>query len=138
MIPIIWNSYDCLNFTTETATAVVCITGLLGAFTIITNLFAIGVIIYSKRRKPNFTFRLVLYLMTTDILQVVATIMEVLPGIVVPSKMTPAQVRSGRGWINFLCCFRFYWHGHLVDGKHNYCLDCVVFTDSWLELIEDN
>ena len=109
---------DCLNFTTGTATAVVHIKGLLGALTIIANLFAIVVIVYSKKCKPDFTFRLVIYLMATDVLQAVAIILEVLP-IVVPNDISPAQIRSGRGWINFCAASGFIgmvtlWMGNII------------------------
>ena len=107
----------CFNFTTETATTVQNIKYSLSTFTVIANFLAIVVILLRKKYK-DFTFRLVIYLMITDILQAVAIILEVLP-IVVPDEKSPARVRSGRGWKNFCAASGFIgmitlWMGNIV------------------------
>ena len=108
----------CFNFTTKTATTVQNIKYSLGALTVIANFLAIVVILLSKKYK-DFTFRLVIYLMTTDILQAVAIILEVIP-IEVPNETTPARVRiDGRGWTDFCAASGFIgmitlWMGNIV------------------------
>ena len=90
------SQYSCLNFTTEFAKAVLDVKASLGAITVVVNLLAIALIVISKKYK-DFTFRLVIYLMVTDILQAVTMCLALAP-VYVPDAENAAKLREGQPW----------------------------------------
>lgn len=90
------NGTLCLNFTVRTANTVLSIKLSIGAFTVLANLLAIVLIVASKRYR-DFLYRLVVYLLITDILQAIAICLALFP-ITVPNDTKPAQVRNGMLW----------------------------------------
>jgi hypothetical protein len=90
------NGTKCLDFSIRTAHTVLSIKLSIGAFTVLANLLAIILIIASKRFR-DFLYRLVIYLLITDILQAFAICLALFP-ITVPDDTKPAQVRNGSLW----------------------------------------
>ena len=87
---------QCLDFSIRTAQTVLSIKLSIGAFTVLANLLAIVLIIASKRYR-DFLYRLVVYLLITDILQAFAICLALFP-IIVPDDTRPARVRNGTLW----------------------------------------
>ena len=81
---------DCLDFTVKTNRIVFSTKIALSSFAIIANFIAIGFILFTKRYK-DFIYRLMAYLMFTDILQAVAN-MAIMAPVTVPSD-GPATVK---------------------------------------------
>ena len=111
------DNFSCLHFSIETTELVVRIKGSLGFITIVANLFAIFLILISKKFKET-TFRLVIYLMITDILQAVAMCLALSP-ISVPDDDHDADVRNGTGWKDFCAATGYVlmttmWMGNIV------------------------
>ena len=111
------NGLECLNFTTQTADVVLRVKLSLGIITVVLNLLAILLILVSKKFK-DMTFRLVIYLMVTDVLQAVAICLAVIP-VTVPDEAHPAQVRNGTVWQVFCTATGFLlmttmWMGNIV------------------------
>ena len=112
------NDTECLNFTTETARVVLRVKLSLGAFTILANLLAIILIIASKKFR-DILYRLVVYLMITDILQAIAICLALFP-ITVPDEEHPAMVKnSNSSWNGFCDATGFIlmvtmWMGNIV------------------------
>ena len=109
----------CLNFSTQTADAVLKVKLTLGAFTIVANMLAI-ILIIASRRFRDFLYRLVVYLLITDILQAIAICLALFP-IKVNDAAHPAQVRdnSTSGWLDFCAATGFIlmitmWMGNIV------------------------
>ena len=93
------NTHDnlsCLNFTTGFAGVALDVKASLGTITIVVNLLAIALIVISKKYE-DFTFRLALYLMITDILQAVAMCLALAP-VYVPDAENAARLREGQPW----------------------------------------
>ena len=110
-------SQSCLNFTVQTQKDVLYIKTTLGSFTVLANLVAIAVIFFTKRFK-EFTFRLVIYLLVTDIFQAIVIILELIP-IQVPDASHPARIKNGTGWLVFCDATGFLgmvtlWMGNIV------------------------
>ena len=108
---------SCLNFTTQTADLVLRVKASIGGITVVVNLLAILLIVISKKYK-DVTFRLVIYLLITDILQAVAMCLALSP-IVVPDEEKPAEVKNGDGWKRFCAATGFIlmttmWMGNIV------------------------
>lgn len=111
------NDHECLNFTVKTQQDVVYIKTSLGSLTVLANLVAIAVIFFTKRFK-EFTFRLVIYLLVTDILQAIVIMLEIIP-VKVPDELSPATIRNGTGWMIFCDATGFLgmatlWMGNVV------------------------
>ena len=87
---------ECINFTVHTTQSVLAIKMLLSSFAIVANLAVIVFILYTKKIR-DFMYRLILYLMITDVLQAFAIIIISLP-VVVPNDTAPAQIRPGKRW----------------------------------------
>lgn len=107
----------CLDFSPTFASNVIRIKASLGATTFAASLLAIFLILFSKKYKDP-TFRLVIYLMLTDILQAVAMCLALSP-ITVPSAGLPAEVKNGTVWIDFCAATGFLlmttmWMGNIV------------------------
>ena len=109
----------CLNFTTQTAHTVFKVKLSLGAITVVANLLAI-ILIIASRRFRDFLYRLVVYLLVTDILQAIAICLALFP-ITVPDARNPAEVRdnSTAGWLDFCAATGFIlmttmWMGNVV------------------------
>lgn len=108
----------CFNFSTRTAHAVFTVKLTLGAFTILANLLAI-VLIIASRRFRDFLYRLVIYLLMTDILQAIAICLALFP-VTVYDADTPAEVRnSSSAWLDFCAATGFIlmvtmWMGNIV------------------------
>ena len=90
------NGTQCLDFGIRAEKTVLIIKLSIGAFTVLANLLAIILIIASKRFR-DFLYRLVIYLLITDILQAFAICLALFP-ITVPDDTKPAQVRNGSLW----------------------------------------
>ena len=108
---------SCLNFTVKTGTDVLYIKTTLGSFTVLANLVAIAVILFTKRFK-EFTFRLVIYLLVTDIFQAIVIMLELIP-VQVPDESHAARIRNGIGWLIFCDATGFLgmvtlWMGNIV------------------------
>ena len=109
---------ECFNFTTQTAGAVFTVKLTLGAFTILANLLAI-ILIIASRRFRDFLYRLVIYLLMTDIFQAIAICLALFP-ITVYDADTPAEVRdSSSAWLDFCAATGFIlmvtmWMGNIV------------------------
>ncbi len=111
------NGTQCLDFSTQTESTVLSIKLSLGAFTILANLLAI-ILIIASRRFRDFLYRLVVYLLITDILQAIAICLALFP-ITVPDDAKPAQVRNGTLWLDFCAGTGFIlmvtmWMGNIV------------------------
>lgn len=114
------DALQCLNFSTYTANVVLKVKLSLGAFTILANLLAIILIVASKRIH-DFLYRLVIYLLITDILQAIAICLALFP-ITVKDMETPAEVRdngNSTGWLDFCAATGFIlmvtmWMGNIV------------------------
>ena len=87
---------QCLDFGVRNEDTILSIKLSIGAFTVLANLLAIILIIASKRIR-DFLYRLVIYLLITDILQAFAICLALFP-ITVPDDTKPAQVRNGSLW----------------------------------------
>lgn len=77
-----WNTTtanECLNFTAPIAKTILALKISLSSIAILTNLLVIGFIVYFKKITEDFIYRLVLYLLITDIFQAVAIILISLP-----------------------------------------------------------
>ena len=85
---------ECLNFTVKTAHIVYSTKIALSSFAIIANFTAIGFILFTKRYK-DFIYRLMAYLMFTDILQAIAN-MAIMAPVTVPSDGRPAVIKHGQ------------------------------------------
>ena len=108
---------ECLNFSTETADTVRNVKVSLGTFALVVNLLAIILIVISKKFK-DITFRLVIYLLITDVFQAVAICLAVIP-VIVPDEAHPAQLRNGSIWPGFCTATGFLlmstmWMGNIV------------------------
>ena len=88
-----YDELKCINFTVHTARSVLAIKMSLSSLAIIVNLAVIFFIFFTKKAR-DFMYRLILYLMITDVLQAIAIIIISQP-ITVPSDMVPAQVKPG-------------------------------------------
>ena len=113
------NNLSCLNFTNGTAATVFKVKLTLGAFTIVANLLAI-ILIIASRRFRDFLYRLVVYLLITDILQAIAICLALFP-ITVYDAAHPAQVRGNSSpfWLDFCAATGFIlmttmWMGNIV------------------------
>ena len=113
------DSKRCLNFTIQNAHAVFDVKLSLGAITVVANLLAI-ILIIASRRFRDFLYRLVVYLLVTDILQAIAICLALFP-ITVPDANNPAQVRdnSSAGWLDLCAATGFIlmttmWMGNVV------------------------
>ena len=112
----------CLNFTHKEAVTVFEVKMTLGMFTILANLLAIILIIASKKYR-DILYRLVVYLLMTDILQAIAICLALFP-ITVRDANTPAQVKPGdnvtsTAWLDFCAATGFIlmvtmWMGNVV------------------------
>ena len=87
---------ECINFTVRTAHSVLAIKMSLSSFAIVANLAVIVFILYTKKIR-DFMYRLILYLMITDVLQAFSIIIISLP-VIVPNDTAPAQIRPGKRW----------------------------------------
>ena len=111
------SNLSCLNFTIQTAKDVFYIKISLGSFTVLANLIAIALIFFSRRFK-EFTFRLVIYLLATDVLQAIAIVLEVIP-VEVRNASTPATIKNSTAWLDFCNATGFFgmvtlWMGNIV------------------------
>ena len=68
----------------------------LSSLAIVANLIAI-IMIFLTKKANKFMYRLVLYLLITDIFQAISIILILLP-VHVPIDEAPARIRSGAGW----------------------------------------
>ena len=107
----------CINFTAETFQTVFAIKMSLSSFAIIANLVVFVLILLTKKAK-DFMYRLVLYLMATDILQAIAIIFISLP-ITVPSRDEEAPAIVKPGWSNACIFSGFFsvtslWMGNII------------------------
>lgn len=91
------NGTQCLDFGVQAAHRVLIIKLSIGSFTVLANLLAIILIIASKRFR-DFLYRLVIYLLITDILQAFAICLALFPIIVPDDTTEPAQVRNSSLW----------------------------------------
>ncbi len=108
---------SCITFKADTAQTVFDIKVSLSVFAIVVNLFVIILILFMKKAN-KFMYRLVLYLLTTDILQAIAIIMISLP-ITVPGDEGPASTWPGQGWFNDCIASGFIsvvtlWMGNII------------------------
>ena len=108
---------ECINFTVQIARSVLGIKMSLSSFAIVANLAVIVFILCTKKFR-DFVYRLILYLMITDVLQAFVIIIISQP-IVVPNNTAPAQIRPGRGWHNACIGSGFasmatMWMGNIV------------------------
>ena len=109
---------SCLNFTTENAKLILNIKLSLGVITVIANVLAIALILISRKFKET-TFRLVIYLLITDILQAVAMCLALSP-ITVRDEKHVAEVRpNSTVWNDFCGATGFVlmttmWMGNIV------------------------
>ena len=81
------------------------------------NVFAACFIVWAKKLK-DYMYRLVFYLMITDVVQAVAIILISIP-ITVPSEEQAAQVRKGKGWHDACIATGFasmtsLWMGNII------------------------
>jgi hypothetical protein len=85
---------SCINFTAHTAKTVFAIKVTLSSLAIVANLVAVIVLIFFTKKANRFMYRLVLYLLITDIFQAIAIILISLP-ISVPRDEAPALIKPG-------------------------------------------
>ena len=105
----------CLNFTVHAAQSVLAIKMSMSSLAIVVNLTVIFYIFYTKKVR-EFMYRLILYLMITDVLQAIVVIIISQP-ITVPSDMVPAQIKPG--WSHAcvgsgFACMATLWMGNIV------------------------
>lgn len=107
----------CLNFTTHIADVVLTVKLSLGVFAILANLSAI-VLIIASRKYRDILYRLVIYLLITDILQAIAICLALFP-VTVPDEKQPAMVKTSPAWNRFCDATGFIlmvtmWMGNIV------------------------
>jgi hypothetical protein len=110
-----YSELKCINFTVHTARSVLAIKMSLSSLAIVVNLAVIFFIVYIKKAR-DFVYRLILYLMITDVLQAIAIIIISQP-VTVPSDLVPARVKPG--WSNACIGSGFasmatLWMGNIV------------------------
>ncbi len=112
-----YRDLKCINFTVQTAHSVLAIKMSLSSFAIIVNVAVIIFIVYTRKFR-DFIYRLILYLMITDVLQAFAIIIIQLP-IIVPNDTAPAEIRPGKRWADACVGSGFtimatMWMGNIV------------------------
>ena len=110
-----YSDLKCINFTLQTAHSVLGIKMSLSSLAILVNLAVIFFIVYINKAR-DFMYRLILYLMITDVLQAIAIIIISQP-VTVPSDLIPAQIKPG--WTNACIGSGFasmatLWMGNIV------------------------
>ena len=111
------DSMECVNFTVHTVHSVLAIKMSLSSLAIVVNLAVIVFILYTKKTR-DFMYRLILYLMITNVLQAVVIIIISQP-VVVPNDAAPAQIRPSKAWNNTCIGSGFasmatMWMGNIV------------------------
>lgn len=105
-------SLPCLNFSKETADVVYTAKMSLSSCAIVVNLIAIGFVVFAKRYK-NFIYRLVAYLMATNVFQALATMFVSLPVHVQHKYMV--EVKSNGGCIaSGFFSMATMWMGNII------------------------
>lgn len=108
----------CITFSAHILQNVLAIKVSLSLFAIIINLFVI-ILIFLTKKANQFMYRLVLYLLTTDILQAIAIILISLPIRVPSDTEAPVEVKPGHGWSNECVASGFIsmmtlWMGNII------------------------
>ena len=89
-------SRECFNFTVQIYHSVLGIKISLSLVAIVVSLFVACFIVCTKKLK-DYMYRLVFYLMITDILEAVVIILVLIP-VTVPSEEQTSRVRIGKWW----------------------------------------
>ena len=115
------HNLTCITFSAHMEHAVFAIKLSLSSFAIVVNLSAI-ILVFLTKKANKFMYRLVVYLLITDILQAIAIILISLP-IAMPSgdsdNRAPTKLKPGRGWSNECVASGFIsvmtlWMGNII------------------------
>ena len=115
------HNLTCITFSAHMEHAVFAIKLSLSSFAIVVNLSAI-ILVFLTKKANKFMYRLVVYLLITDILQAIAIILISLP-IAMPSgdsdHRAPTKLKPGRGWSNECAASGFIsvmtlWMGNII------------------------
>ena len=115
------DNLSCLNFTNETAHIVYSAKMSISSCAIIANLVAIAFVVFAKRYR-DFLYRLMVYLMITDILQALATVFVSLPVHIVDGQAVVKKGQHGGCIASGFFMMATMWMGNIIFFWISLCL----------------